>query len=151
MGALAQAATPSSCSTELTRTPVISSATDLPFSGVCPASELSCPMCPLETPVKCPSGLCAANVRECTPNVYIRGETPGATLAFHLLQPFVVQLVGDCNATHCAGIEFCHLHASLRYACWGASPTFPADTSLYHPPLAVVVCSYPPYMTGQWP
>eukprot|EP00326_Haptolina_ericina_P024417 CAMPEP_0181176586 /NCGR_PEP_ID=MMETSP1096-20121128/4708_1 /TAXON_ID=156174 ORGANISM="Chrysochromulina ericina, Strain CCMP281" /NCGR_SAMPLE_ID=MMETSP1096 /ASSEMBLY_ACC=CAM_ASM_000453 /LENGTH=83 /DNA_ID=CAMNT_0023264683 /DNA_START=12 /DNA_END=263 /DNA_ORIENTATION=+ len=46
---------------------------ELPHGGICPATEISCTTCPAATRIKCPQGLCAADVSECTPNVFIRG------------------------------------------------------------------------------
>ena len=71
----------SDCSSDATSTSVVTSAADLAHGGVCPASELSCPRCPAQAPIKCPQGLCTANVRECTPNIYIRGALPLPYLA----------------------------------------------------------------------
>ncbi len=70
---------------------------DLPFAGLCPHSELECPPCPATRPVKCPTGGCEVNPRDCLPNVNIRGK---------------------CDAEECSGIEFCHIHVGLAYACW---------------------------------
>ena len=76
-------------------------AADLPFGGVCPPSELQCPGCINDAPIKCPSGLCEENVRNCLPNVNIRGK---------------------CSDTQCTGVEYCHMHPGMLYACWEATP-----------------------------
>ena len=76
-------------------------AADLPFGGVCPASELVCPACPPSAPVKCPSGGCASSVRECAPNV----------------------VLGRCNATTCEDVHWCHILPIMPYACWEQAPS----------------------------
>lgn len=75
---------------------------DLPFGGVCPPSELTCPPCPLSAPYKCPSGGCAADVSTCHPNVFLRGS---------------------CNATICEEVHWCHILPRMEYACWERSPS----------------------------
>ena len=52
---------------------------DLPYRGICPPTELVCPACPPATPYKCPSGGCTADVRTCTPNVWLKGECDETT------------------------------------------------------------------------
>ena len=47
-------------------------------NGLCPAFELTCPPCPLGH-VKCPTGGCQPTVRECPPNVNVRGACNGGT------------------------------------------------------------------------
>ena len=69
--------------------------------GLCPAFELTCPPCP-SGHVKCPTGSCMPNVRECPGNVNVRG---------------------DCNGTNCDEVEWCHLHAERDYACWEVGPS----------------------------
>ena len=71
----------------------------LPFGGVCPASETVCPPCPAAAPVKCPSGLCRADVRPCPPHLFFRGE---------------------CDGVRCEGVEWCHLYPRREHACWEA-------------------------------
>ena len=74
----------------------------LPFAGMCPPSELVCPACPLEAPVKCPTGGCVADVRTCPPNVWLRGT---------------------CNATTCDGVQWCHVLQHYSYVCWERAPS----------------------------
>ena len=69
----------------------------LPFGGLCPPSELVCPPCPLETPIKCPGGGCVLDVRRCEPNVWLQGP---------------------CNATACTGVQQCHVLLHAPFACW---------------------------------
>ena len=86
---------------ELSSATCVPRAADLPFAGVCPASELVCPACPPLTPVKCPSGGCAADVRSCAPNV----------------------VLGHCNATICHSVHWCHILPQYTYACWEQAPS----------------------------
>ena len=72
-------------------------ASELAHGGECPPSERECLPCPAGE-YKCPQGGCRANIRDCTPNVFIRGACDGAT---------------------CNDIEWCHLYGRpLEYACW---------------------------------
>ena len=82
--------------------PPFGGADALVHGGLCPASELECPDCAPKTPVRCPQGDCRASVRDCTPNVYIRGE---------------------CGPATCGSVEFCHLHPGAPYACWQSTPS----------------------------
>ena len=75
---------------------------DLPFTGICPPSELTCPPCPDTAPYKCPSGGCQANVRDCKPNVVLHGP---------------------CNSTTCIESHWCHILPGFTYACWEISPS----------------------------
>lgn len=77
-------------------------AATLPFGGVCPSTELVCPVCPQESPIKCPMGGCATDVRDCPPNVFFRG---------------------DCNASVCTEVHWCHVLVGLPYACWEQAPS----------------------------
>lgn len=71
----------------------------LPHRGVCPPSELQCPACP-RGQVKCPLGMCSADVRACRPNVV---------------------LGGPCDAARCELVSHCHVVAGAPpYACWEA-------------------------------
>ena len=72
------------------------------LGGVCPPSELTCPPCPWDAPVKCPSGGCAAHARECPPNVWLRGH---------------------CNSTVCIEGHWCHVLPRMPYACWEQAPS----------------------------
>ena len=76
-------------------------AADLPFGGVCPATELTCPPCPRTSPVKCPSGGCADVPNQCTPNVLFR----------------------NCNETVCREVQWCHVLPRMPYACWEQAPS----------------------------
>lgn len=80
----------------------VQSAAALPFGGMCPGTELECPPCPWDAPVKCPSGGCAAHVRECHPNVFLRG---------------------NCDSTTCEGVNWCHILPRMHYACWEQAPS----------------------------
>ena len=88
----------------------VQSAAALPFGGVCPASELVCPACPWNTPVKCPSGGCAADVRDCHPNVLLRGA---------------------CNSTTCEEAHWCHILPRMQYACWEQAPSTQTATMTF--------------------
>lgn len=79
-------------------------AADLPFGGVCPPSELECPPCPVTRPIKCPSGGCQADVRDCDANVRLRGRCSGGGL--------------PGGGSTCEDVEWCHIRAGLPYACW---------------------------------
>ena len=105
------------------------SAASLRHGGVCPASELSCPACPAHTPIKCPQGLCTDDVRTCTPNVLIRGY---------------------CNSTHCDGVEHCHVHATLQYACWEQAPS-KANASFLFPAVEKSACGYCTNLLSHYP
>lgn len=86
-------------------------AATLPFGGACPASELVCPVCPPNAPVKCPSGGCASDVRTCWPNVV---------------------LGGPCNATACEEVQWCHILPRMTYACWEKAPSNHNATLVFH-------------------
>ena len=92
-------------------TDCVTRAADLPFGGVCPASELVCPACPPTAPVKCPSGGCSSDVRTCTPNVHLRGS---------------------CNATVCEEVHWCHILPHMTYACWEQAPSKQNATMIFH-------------------
>jgi len=74
---------------------------DLPFGGVCPPSELTCPPCGPGL-IKCPSGGCVADVRRCEANVWLQGM---------------------CNASVCEGVQWCHVLPGRLYTCWEQWPS----------------------------
>lgn len=92
----------------------------LPFGGVCPASETVCPPCTAEAPVKCPSGGCKADIRQCTPNVVFRG---------------------DCDGGSCEGVEWCHLYPRRQHACWEAGSSH-ANASVVFQALDPTACGH---------
>ena len=77
---------------------IIPPLTSLAHGGLCPPSELECPPCPSGT-YKCPTGGCEADIRQCLPNVNLRGE---------------------CSGTKCINVDWCHLMGNVDYACWEA-------------------------------
>ena len=83
----------------------------LPFGGLCPPSELVCPSCPLETPIKCPGGGCVLDVRRCEPNVWLQGP---------------------CTATACTGVQQCHVLLHAPFACWEVWPSAAEASMRFH-------------------
>ena len=80
----------------------------LPFSGICPPTELECPPCPLGH-VKCPGGGCSVSIRLCEPNVWAHGP---------------------CNASTCERVEQCHLLLQTQLRCWEVAPSEATATML---------------------
>ena len=97
--------------------------------GLCPAFELTCPPCPI-THVKCPMGGCQLSIRECPPNVNVRG---------------------DCNGTHCTSIEWCHLHEAKDYACWEHGVASQQLASMRFSAIAADACNYCTSVRSRYP